>query len=468
MGQAAEVEEAGKRRTCGRYELIGRVGKGGMASVYLARVHGELGFSRLYALKLLHPELATQKELVDMLIDEAHIASRLHHPNVVSTIDAGRDGDRYFTVMDYVEGIALDRLLRRHPDRRPPELIVAIAIDVLRGLAAAHELRDDQGHLLDLVHRDVTPGNVLVGIDGVARITDFGVAKARARLTKTNPGIVKGKAGYVAPETLLGREIDGRADVFSMGVLLWNALTGEALFDTDDIASTLTSLMKKPVLPPSKVGLKPPAIFDAPILEALHRTPATRHASAREMAEALSDALELYGKRAGPEQIGAWVRESFGGELEKRRRAAGIGSETPFDPDTLEPPSTSAAVPADVHGSRLRVEADDVHATPEMIEHEGRRRWGTIAVAMVVVLLALGGVSAWALTSRTPPPVTAGRVERALAQLHEAVEERLASIGPTPIGDDARRLVETAETMMSRLDVSSESASDIIRLEDRL
>ncbi|HJL15358.1 MAG TPA: protein kinase, partial [Sandaracinaceae bacterium LLY-WYZ-13_1] len=335
----------------GRYELLVRIGKGGMASVYLARVRGEGGFTRLYALKVLHPHLSEHQEFVDMLMDEAKIASRLHHPNVVSTVDVGRDGKRYFLVMDYVEGVALDRLLRRSPDRRPPELIVPVAIDALRGLHAAHQLRDERGQPLNLVHRDVTPGNLIVGADGSGRIADFGVAKARARITKTNPGIVKGKAGYIAPEVVLGRDIDGRADVFSMGVLLWNTLTGESLFDTDDLASTLTSLMNKEVPPPSEVGCMPPAIFDAPILGALHREPGYRHDDALEMAQALEDAMALHGQRVERESIGRWVLDTFGEQLEKRRRYAAASDDTPsWDPDGVEPPSTSALVRKDPTG----------------------------------------------------------------------------------------------------------------------
>lgn len=408
---------------CGRYELLVRIGKGGMASVYLARVTGEAGFTRLYALKVMHPHLGEHAEFVDMLMDEARIASRLHHPNVVSTVDLGNDGGRYFMVMDYVEGVALDRLLRRHEAARPPELIVPIAIDALRGLHAAHELTDDAGEKLHLVHRDVTPGNVIVGSDGMARIADFGVAKARARITKTNPGIVKGKAGYIAPEVVLGKDIDGRADVFSMGVLLYNALTGTTLFDTDDLASSLTKLLREDVPPPSTVGLEPPPIFDAPILAALHREPRLRHDSAREMAQALSDALMLYGQRAEPEDIGKWVRDTFGPQLAKRREyAATPPSETRWDPDQVEPPSTSAMVRKDPTGKVVnampepRADADEdltqqtPHQAREPDELGGApgtrgRLWVT---SLVIGLAVLAGVGWWmAFSAQDPPPAVA-------------------------------------------------------------
>lgn len=325
-----------------------------MASVYLARVPGEMGFSRIYALKVMHPELATEPELVTMLMDEAKLAARLGHPNVVSTVDLGAHDGQYFIAMEYVDGIALDRLLRRTPELRPPRLLVPIAMDALRGLAAAHALADDDGVPLGLVHRDVTPGNILVGVNGQAHITDFGIAKARARATKTNPGIVKGKAGYVAPEVALGKAIDARADVFSMGVLLWNALTGETLYDTNNLGVAIHELMSKEVPPPSTVGLKPSALFDQPILTALKHDPDERHHSANEMADALADALLMAGGEPPRREIGEWVEVSFASLLDKRRELS--------DPEIDEPapqrrdPTRPLRVKRDID---IEIEVDD-------------------------------------------------------------------------------------------------------------
>ena len=313
----------------GPYELLMRIGKGGMASVYLARLAGAEGFTRVYAVKVMHPNFNDQPEMVDMLMDEARLASRLNHPNVVATVDLGVDQGHYYLVMDYVEGIALDRLVRKNPGGARPELVVQIAIDALQGLGAAHELEDEHGQLLELVHRDVTPGNVIVDVDGNALIADFGVAKARARITKTMPGLVKGKAGYVAPEVALGKPIDGRADVFSMGVLLFNVLTGESLYDTDDLGKSIRELVQKEVPPPSTVGRHPPAIFDQPILTALARDPDQRHVSAREMAEALEDALTLHRGLVPRREVADWVYGEFSAIIEERRRISGPDSPAP-------------------------------------------------------------------------------------------------------------------------------------------
>ncbi|MBX3274440.1 MAG: serine/threonine protein kinase [Sandaracinaceae bacterium] len=307
----------------GPYELLRRIGVGGMATVYLARLGGVEGFTRIYALKVLHPHLATQPEIVTMLMDEARIASRIQHPNVVGIVDLGEsDEGVLYIAMEYVDGVSLDRLLAPKPNFRPHRLIVPIAMDALLGLAASHDLVGDDGRSLELVHRDVSPGNLLVGTDGIARITDFGTAKARARATRTMPGVVKGKVGYVAPEVALGRAFDRRADVFSMGVLLWNALTGQRLYDTDDIAKNVAQLATLDVPPPSTIGLGPPALFDEPILTALARSPDRRFPDARAMYEALEDALAMSGGEPPRRQIGEWVETSFARLLEKRRELA--------------------------------------------------------------------------------------------------------------------------------------------------
>ncbi|MCB9596597.1 MAG: serine/threonine protein kinase [Sandaracinaceae bacterium] len=390
---------------CGPYELIVRIGQGGMAAVYLAR-RADAGSDdpQLYALKILHADLSDQREYVDMLMDEAKIAKGLRHPNVVETVEIGRDGDLYYLVMEYVEGTALDRLMRRSPHHRPPELIVPLAIDALQGLHAAHRRTDELGRPLELVHRDVTPGNLMVGLDGVGRITDFGVAKARARITKTNPGIVKGKAGYIAPEVILGRPVDGRADVFSMGVLLWNALTGETLFDKEDLASSLTSLLRSDIPPPSTVGLMPSALFDAPILSALHRDPEFRHESADEMALALADALLLYPTPGGRDAIGAWVYRSFGETLDRRQELARQErASSPWDIEHAEALSTSAMVRKDPTGKVLSAipGADEVpDEAPAEAPTRSRRWWWVVAVLVgLLALIGAGLLGAYIATS---------------------------------------------------------------------
>jgi len=401
-----DVTQQGSMPRVGPYELLRRIGVGAMATVYLARLRGEAGFTRIYALKVMHRHLSTEPELVDMLMDEARLAARIAHPNVVGTVALGESEGLYYIVLEYIDGIALDRLLARKPNWRPPRMIVPIAVDVLLGLSAAHELRDGDGALLDLVHRDVTPGNVLVSVDGNAAISDFGTAKARARATKTMPGVIKGKVGYVAPEVALGRGFDARADVFSMGVLLWNALTGETLYDTNDIAKNIQELLSKEVPAPSTVGLRPDPLFDMPILTALAREPHYRHQSAREMAESLTDALALGGGEPPRREIGEWVDAAFARLLARRRELA--------DPDIEVQPmlprmSDDATVPfrtvpaegidVDVDVMMLDAEPPEPISTTAVFEQPvgasapratRRRRLSTGAIVILILATAFG------------------------------------------------------------------------------
>jgi serine/threonine-protein kinase len=309
-------------RLLGRYELIGELARGGMGTVYLARNAGEGRFQRLFAIKVLHPHLAAETAFIDMLNDEAHIAARLHHPNVVPILDLGMEGDLHYVVMEYIEGPAFSTLLKRSPEKRPADLVVAIVIDALEGLHAAHTLKDDQGQDIRLVHRDVSPPNILVGTDGIGRITDFGIAKAEARISSTRPGMRKGKLQFMSPEQIQDAEaVDHRTDVWAAGAVLWNALTGKNLFRGENDAATMHNILEKAVTQPSTEGLQPPSCFDAIILRALSRDPANRYSTALEMADALRLTAAGNGLAGTKHQIARWVTETFGEELDRRRQA---------------------------------------------------------------------------------------------------------------------------------------------------
>ena len=338
-------------RRFGRYEVIAELAKGGMGVVYLARQSKEAGFQRLFAVKTLHPHLAEDESFVDMLRDEARIAARLHHPNVVPIVDLGSQDGMYYAVMEYVEGVSLAALLRRSPKERPVRLLVPIFLDALEGLHAAHTLTDDAGKPLNLIHRDISPQNILIGLDGAARITDFGIAKAEARATSTQPGVFKGKIAYIAPEQLDDAnepKVDRRADIFSLGATLWTALTGQRLFRGSSDASTIRNILGKDVAKPSEVGLKPPVELDSICLKALEREPDRRYATAQAMADALREiAIEqgLLGSRA---EVAEWMASKFTADFDKRRRAIQDAAQHPLD-DTQEDsvpalPSISGAV----------------------------------------------------------------------------------------------------------------------------
>jgi eukaryotic-like serine/threonine-protein kinase len=323
-GPPPAASEASHRphRILGRYELIGELARGGMGTVYLARNAGEGRFQRLFAIKVLHPHLASETAFIDMMRDEAQIAARLHHTNVVPILDLGTEGDLHYVVMEYIEGPAFSTLLKRSPENRPADLIVSIVIDALEGLHAAHTLTDDDGREIRLVHRDISPPNILVGSDGIGRITDFGIAKAEARITNTRPGMRKGKLQFMSPEQIRDSEVlDHRTDVWAAGAVLWNALTGKNLFKGESDGATIHNILEKPISPPSTEGLSPPSCFDAIILRALARDPDGRYATALEMADALRVTAAGNGLSGSKHQVARWVTEMFNEELERRRKA---------------------------------------------------------------------------------------------------------------------------------------------------
>src|ERR1700690_2074894 len=242
-------------QTLGNYELLHEIASGGMATVYLGRKRGVGGFERLVAIKCCHPHLRRDPAFVTMFLDEARLAARIHHPNVVATLEVSDDDALYF-VIHYGEGMSLaDWLSRLLPQnqRIAEDLLLRVMIDGLAGLHAAHELRDHDGKSFQLVHRDVSPQNLLIGLDGVTRIADFGIAKAESRATRTRTGQVKGKTGYMPPEQILGEPLDRRADVYAAGVILWEALVGRRLFDGESDAATINQVLNNAVPAPSTV-----------------------------------------------------------------------------------------------------------------------------------------------------------------------------------------------------------------------
>lgn len=333
--------EASKRgRFVGRYELLCPIGRGGMGSVYLGRLTSEGGFRRLFALKLLRRHLLEDSASARRFLEEARLAGHIHHPNVVSVIDAGLYGSQPYLVMDYVEGASFKQLLSSHSHQRRPELIVPIVLECLAGLHAAHTLVDDNGAPIGIVHCDVSPENLLVGVDGVCRLADFGVARSAA-LGGERETVTRGKPGYLAPEQILGAELDRRADVFSMGVVLYNALTGIRLFDAATAEETMQQVCIRPIEPPSTVGLKPPAALDEVCLRALAREPERRFSSAEEMMNELRRIALREGFLASPTEIAQWVRDSVGRELAQRRLLILDAARAP-----ISAPGLAATVPA--------------------------------------------------------------------------------------------------------------------------
>jgi eukaryotic-like serine/threonine-protein kinase len=295
----------------GQYEILREIASGGMATVYLGQKRGIGGFERLVAIKCCHPHLRRDPAFVTMFLDEARLAAKIHHPNVVGTLDIGDDEALYF-VMQYVQGSNLAEWIQHASalDQRIDEgLLLRVMLDGLNGLHAAHELRDDSGKLLNLIHRDISPHNLLIGIDGVTRIADFGIAKAETRATRTRTGQVKGKTGYMSPEQILGEPMDRRADIYAGGVVLWEALTGKRLFDAESDAAIINQVLNARVPAPSTVS-DASACLDAVVSRALRFNPDERYSTALEFAQALEQSgIAAAAAQAVGDAIGAWIGE---------------------------------------------------------------------------------------------------------------------------------------------------------------
>jgi serine/threonine-protein kinase len=293
--------------------------------VFLARLTGLGGFQRFVALKRLHPHLATEHEFVRMFLDEARLAAGIHHPNVVPILEVGAGKVGYYLVMEYIEGETLARLLARAAStgaRLPVDIAIRIGLDMLAGLHAAHDLKDEAGAPTNLVHRDVSPQNVLVGADGIARITDFGVARAASRLGDTRVGQLKGKIAYMAPEQASGVEdLDRRADVFASGIVIWEALAQRRLFKAQNEAATLSRVMNEPVPSLSSYCKAVPRDVGLTVMRALERDPARRYPSSAAFGDALETAAQSNGLVASSRDLASYVEKVLGEEIAQQREA---------------------------------------------------------------------------------------------------------------------------------------------------
>ena len=274
------------RSKSGRYELFHQIGSGGMASVHLGRLVSPLGFARTVAIKRLHRHLAADDEFVDMFLNEARLAARISHPNVVATLDVVSSDTQLFHVMEYIEGETLAKL---QPDTNkgeallPRPFVANVISGVLHGLHAAHEARNERGELLGLVHRDMSPQNILVGTDGITRLLDFGVAKAPGQLATTHNGMLKGKICYMSPEQLQGERATRQTDIHAVGVVFWEALTGRRLYNGNCFGEIANAVAKLEVPKPSEFVPGLDEAFDRIVLKACAHDPGQRYASALEM-----------------------------------------------------------------------------------------------------------------------------------------------------------------------------------------
>jgi hypothetical protein len=323
-------------RRIGRYRLIRRIGRGGMGEVHLAQLEATAGIRRLVAIKLLL-EGADEPREQAALLAEARLSALLSHPNVVQMIDAGiEDGVPWFA-MEFVPGLALAELLRVGKDVIPPWVSARIVADASAGVHAVHQAKDDQGNSLDVVHRDVTPHNLLVSWDGIVKLADFGVARSALQSSSTRAGVVKGKLGYMSPEQAGGTIVDRRSDIFALGILLWEALAHRRLFEGLTDSETVARILRCDVPPLSDVAPAVPASLAAVAMRALSATPAARFSTALDMQRAIDAAFAEAGVLIGASEvaqvIGHLVPERVREHERWLREGAGPGaSSTPAGP----------------------------------------------------------------------------------------------------------------------------------------
>jgi serine/threonine protein kinase/tetratricopeptide (TPR) repeat protein len=409
-------------RVLGRYALYDKIAAGGMATVHLGRLLGPVGFARTVAIKRLHPQFAGDPEFASMFLDEARLVARISHPNVVPTLDVVSLEGELFIVMEYVRGESLVRLIHAALAAGSPigaGTVATIMVGVLHGLHAAHEAKNELGQPLGIVHRDVSPQNILVGVDGVPRVLDFGVAKAVGRLQTTREGQLKGKIGYMAPEQI-GGQVSRATDVYAASVVLWEALTGHRLFVGDSEAHVLGQVLAGSRVAPSSHVKALPVALDVVTMRGLAVDPADRYPTAREMALALEEAVPL----VNASKIGAWVESMAKHTLEQRNeRISAIESDSALQaPATLQAPAElSKATVADIPSRRRLLVAQ---AAPD-----GRARWPW-GVSVLAGLVVVGGILSYRAGTVKSREATSGEARGEAGP--EAVASRATASSAAP------------------------------------
>jgi eukaryotic-like serine/threonine-protein kinase len=307
----------------GKYQLFASLGRGGMADVFLAVARGQMGFNKLAVIKRLRQALAEESAFRTMFLDEARLAARLSHPNIVHTYEVGEQNGVYFIAMEYLEGQSLNKVLKealRRKEAIEPEIGARVIADALGGLAYAHGLGDYDGRPLGIIHRDVSPHNIFVTYDGHTKLVDFGIAKAALSSTETEVGVLKGKVAYMSPEQAMGGRIDQRADIFAMGIVLWELLARQRLMTGESAANTLHKLMNEPIPRLSSALPDVDPALEAIVMKSLEKDPQYRWQSAAEMRDALEDWLRASPRQIRQEEVGRKMQHLFASVREEVQR----------------------------------------------------------------------------------------------------------------------------------------------------
>ena len=379
-------------RRLGRYEVVGFLAAGGMAEVLLGRLRGPDSFERPVVLKRILPHLARENTFVQMFLDEARVIARIRHPNVVQVYELVRDDGELFMVMEYLEGETASSLIRRlatKGEQLDPILAAHIVASACAGLHAAHQLKDEEGHALGIVHRDVSPQNVFVSFDGVVRVLDFGIAKSAQQVSRTETGQVKGKFGYMSPEQALAKGLDLRSDVFALSVVLYELLAGRRLFQRATPLATLKAITTAPIVPPSRLNVACPVALERICLRGLNRRPEDRFETADAMRRDLLTAIRKLGADGSPgDQLATLMDRIFADrkqekeEMIRRVRAGSMVTELPA-------PEADASVDIPVADEGTSGQTSITHDTPPRPPVR-RSRWAAALLGLLVGGSAIG------------------------------------------------------------------------------
>ncbi len=456
----------------GRYALYDRIASGGMAAVYLGRLAGPVGFARTVAIKRLHAQFAADPDFVTMFLDEARVAARIQHPNVVPTLDVVATGGELFLVMEYVRGESASQLVRRlnaRQERIPPRIVAAIVSGVLQGLHAAHEAKDESGAALGIVHRDVSPQNIIVGVDGTPRVLDFGVAKAEGKFHSTRGGEIKGKILYMPPEQLEGDHLDRTTDVYAMGLVLYELLTGRRMFQKSQDMTSLARILRNELTMPSAIDptLAP---WDAVVSGASGATPQVRYATARAMAIEVERVMGV----ASPVEVADWVAHVAGDVIDARTRlvaeiesgVARLDRDDAVAALATELARTSGASleASEASGASQRSVGTQVaHSLDEPVDFRPKSRLRKIAPIALVATIVLAAAAIYVVPRVTAsPPATAAAAPRETTTTAAATTAQ-----PTPPAPSAIALA-THEPPPEPTPSATATASTVIVVEKAL
>jgi serine/threonine protein kinase len=394
----------------GRYELLLPVAAGGMAMVWAARLKGSRGFQKIVAVKTMLPKLSEDAQFEKMFLDEASLASRIHHPNVVEVLDLGEESGVLFIAMEWLDGAPLNQVMKaaKTASGIPMPVAIHIMTHAAEGLHAAHELRDDNGTLVGLVHRDVSPQNIIVGYDGFTKMVDFGLAKATALGDgATRAGQLKGKISYMAPEQVKGEPLDRRADVFALGVVLYAVTTGKHPFRRESEGATLFAISAPDPAPAPSRFMTYPAPLEAVLMKAIAKKPDDRYSSALEFARALEETLPEAERVHGGERVSVFVKALLGVQHEQSRvalseamkRADRMSLPAPGQPphEGLASTAGSSVSSLSAVGLSARQSNFDTGSTTDLLRP--LTPWERVRLPLGLTLMALGvGAAAYAIT----------------------------------------------------------------------